>query len=212
VNLEALFGVRLRTPRLELRVPADQELERLYAVASGGIHPPEEMPFGVAWTDDLTLESFVAYHRQLRDSWDPRSWRFDFGVWADGELVGVQGLSADGFAEARVAATGSWLGRRYQGQGIGTEMRAAVLELAFGPLGAVAVTSSAFAANTASRRVSEKLGYEIVGEDTMSPRGVPQRHLLLRLERERWRGAPFPVELEGAAACLPLFGAERRRA
>jgi RimJ/RimL family protein N-acetyltransferase len=212
VNLAPLFGLRLRTPRLELRVPAEHELERLYEVAAAGIHPPDEMPFGVAWTDHLTLESFLGYHRQLRDTWQPRSWRFDFGVWADGRLVGVQGLSADGFAATRVAATGSWLGRRHQGQGIGTEMRAAVLELAFGPLGAVAVTSSAFAANTASRRVSEKLGYEIVGEDTMSPRGVPQRHLLLRLERERWRGAPFPVELEGAAACLPLFGAERRRA
>ena len=86
-------------------------------------------------------------------------------------------------------------------------MRAAVVELAFRELGAAAVTSSAFEANTASRRVSEKLGYSVVGREFISPHGTPQPHLLLRLERERWPGAPFPVEVEGVEPCLPLFGA-----
>jgi RimJ/RimL family protein N-acetyltransferase len=122
-------------------------------------------------------------------------------------LVGVQGIGADGFAERRTIGTGSWLGRRFQGRGVGTEMRTAVVELAFRELGAVAVTSSAFEANAASRGVSRKLGYRVVGRDTMSPRGVPMPHLQLRLERSDWRGAAFPVEVEGAAACLPLFGA-----
>ena len=207
MNLAPLFGLRLRTPSLELRVPDEVELEQLYEVAAGGIHPPEEMPFGVAWTDELTREGFLDYHRSQRTSWSPSSWKFDFGVWSDGVLVGVQGLGAESFAESRVAGTGSWLGSRFQRRGIGTEMRTALLELAFGPLGAVAVTSEAFEANAASRRVSEKLGYAIVGRNTLSPRGVPQPHLLLRLEREQWRGAPFPVEIDGAAACLPLFGA-----
>jgi hypothetical protein len=48
----------------------------------------------------------------------------------------------------------------------------------------------------------------VVGRDTMSPRGVPMPHLQLRLGRDEWRGAPFPVEIEGAAECLPLFGAD----
>ena len=207
MNLEPLYGLRIRTPRLELRVPDDEELGRLYEVAAAGIHPPDEMPFGVAWTDELTRERFLEYHRTLRGSWTPTSWKFDLAVRADGELVGVQGLSADDFAETRVAGTGSWLGSPFQGGGIGTEMRAAVLELAFGPLGAVAVTSEAFVANAASRRVSEKLGYAVVGRNTLSPRGVPQPHVLLRLDRARWQGAPFPVEIEGAEPCLPLFGA-----
>ena len=86
-------------------------------------------------------------------------------------------------------------------------MRAAVVELAFRHLSAASVTSSAFEANAASRRVSEKLGYRVVGHETMSPRGVPEPHLLLRLDRSEWRGAPFPVEVEGLSPCLPLFGA-----
>jgi RimJ/RimL family protein N-acetyltransferase len=207
VNLEPLFRLRIRTPRLELRVPDERELDQLYEVAAAGIHPPEAMPFGVAWTDDLTRAAFLDYHRSQRASWSPAAWRLDFGVRAEGELVGVQGIAADRFAEEREVHTGSWLGARFQRQGIGTEMRTAVLELSFGPLGARAVTSSAFETNAASRRVSEKLGYAVVGRNTLSPRGVPQPHLLLRLERERWRGAPFAVEIEGADACLPLFGA-----
>ena len=121
----------------------------------------------------------------------------------------MQGFGANGFAESRTVATGSWLGARHQGRGIGTEMRAALIELAFRHLGADAVTSGAFESNIASRRVSEKLGYRIVGRETISPRGTPQPHLLLRLDRADWAGAPFPVVVEGVEPCLPLFGAGR---
>lgn len=208
MNLEPLHGLRVTTRRLELRLPDAAELEQLYEVAASGIHPPEEMPFGVAWTDDLEHDGFIAYHRHLRDSWTPESWKVDLGVWTDGVLVGVQGLGADAFAESRTVGTGSWLGARHQGRGIGTEMRAAVIELAFRGLGAEAVTSGAFVANAASRRVSEKLGYRVVGHETMSPRGTPEPHVLLRLELADWAGSPFTVEIEGVEPCLSLFGAD----
>jgi len=205
VSLGPLYGLRIQTPRLELRLPTDEELVALFDIAAAGIHRPEEMPFGVAWTDDLAQETFVAYHRSSRETWAPQSWKIDFGTWVDGVLAGVQGIGADSFAKQRTITTGSWLGSRFQG--IGTEMRAAVIELAFRELRAAAVTSSAFESNGASRRVSEKLGYRVVGRDTMSPRGFPMPHLQLRLERHDWPGAPFQVEIDGAAACLPLFGA-----
>lgn len=207
MNLEPLFGLRIRTPRLELRVPTDEELHELYEVAAAGIHPPEEMPFALAWTDGLTRDGFLDYHRSLRESWSPGAWKIDLGTWAKGALVGVQGLGAEGFAENRVIETGSWLGRPHQRLGVGTEMRTAVLALAFEHLGAAAVTSTAFESNAASRLVSEKLGYAVVGRNTLSPRGTPQPHLLLRLERDGWRSAPFPVEVVGLEPCLPLFGA-----
>ena len=207
MRIEPLYGLRVRTPRLELRLPTDPELVELYELAAAGIHPPGEMPFGVAWTDDLTKESFLAYHHSSRETWTPESWKIDLGTWVDGVLAGVQGIGADGYAEKRTIGTGSWLGRRFQGRGVGTEMRTAVVELAFRELGAVAVTSSAFESNAASRGVSEKLGYRLVGRDTMSPRGTPKPHLQLRLERDEWRGAPFAVEIEGVEGCLPLFGA-----
>ena len=207
MNIEPLYGLRLRTPRLELRLPTEAELVELYELAAAGIHPPEEMPFAFAWTDHLTQEAFLAYHHSSRETWTPESWTLDLGTWVDGVLAGVQGIGATAFAENRTIGTGSWLGHRFQRLGVGTEMRGAVVELAFRELGATAVTSSAFEASTASRRVSEKLGYRVVGQDTMSPRGVPLPHLQLRLEREQWRGAPFRVDVEGIERCLPLFGA-----
>ena len=41
---------------------------------SAGIHPPEEMPFGVAWTDDVTVESFVGSTRQHSPPGAPDDW------------------------------------------------------------------------------------------------------------------------------------------
>ena len=100
----------------------------------------------------------------------------------------------------------------FQGRGIGTEMRAAVLELAFRGLGAVAATSRRGSRGTARRaRVSEKLGYRAVGVSEISPRGRRSSHHDVRLERERWR-SPVPVEIAGLEAARALFGAELSRA
>ena len=46
-----LFGLRLRTPRLELRVPNLEDLAALAALAAAGVHDPSVQPFLVAWTD-----------------------------------------------------------------------------------------------------------------------------------------------------------------
>ena len=56
-------------------------------------------------------------------------------VLVDGHPVGVQEVEADDFAIQRQVASEPWLGMRYQGNGIGTEMRAAMLHLAFAGLG-----------------------------------------------------------------------------
>ena len=46
-----LFDLRVRTPRLELRYPSDDDLVALVDLARMGIHPPETMPFSTPWTD-----------------------------------------------------------------------------------------------------------------------------------------------------------------
>src|SRR5205085_5309416 len=43
----------LRTPRLELRVAGERDVDELLTLARAGVHPPGEMPFAVAWTDGL---------------------------------------------------------------------------------------------------------------------------------------------------------------
>ena len=207
MDVSPLWDLRLRTPRLELRLPTEDELVALAEVAIRGIHPPDEMPFAVAWTDTVTVESFVEFHRSAWETWRPHDWSLNLVTFLDGRPIGTQGMVAEDFVTRREVATGSWLGTPFQRRGSGTEQRAAVLELAFSGLGAQAATSGAIVGNEASRRFSEKLGYRVTGMSTLSPRGEPVDHYDLRLERSEWR-APFAVEIEGLEPCLPLFGAE----
>jgi RimJ/RimL family protein N-acetyltransferase len=199
----------VRTPRLELRLGSRDELVELGRLAETGVHPPEEMPFAVAWTDRIGepdfLDGFVAFHEQHLADWSPDDWALNLLVREHGALIGTQSVFAKGFAERKRVGTGSWLGRAHQGRGIGTEMRAAILELAFRGLGAVEAESGWLEGNEASRRVSEKLGYVEVAIHSKSPRGAPIPEHEVRISREDWV-CPFEVAIEGLEHCLPLFG------
>jgi RimJ/RimL family protein N-acetyltransferase len=107
----------------------------------------------------------------------------------------------------REVATGSWMGLRHQGRGIGTEMRAAVLAFAFDHLGAVRARSAAFVDNHASMRVSEKLGYRRDGTETLARRGRVTEDVRLLVDRGTFRRPAWTVEVSGVAACLPMLGA-----
>jgi RimJ/RimL family protein N-acetyltransferase len=209
MNVEALWQLRVRTERLELRLPTDDELVELFRVAEDGIHPPEEMPFLVPWTDDLRLDAFVDFHRAAWESWRPQQWSLNLVTFLEGRPIGSQTIEAHDFSAKREFETGSWLGAPHQGQGLGTEQRAAVLELGFRGLGAHAAVSGSIVHNISSQRVSEKLGYRVTGTRKIAPRGEPVDHYDYRLERAEWR-CPIPVELDGLTASLPLFGAVTR--
>jgi RimJ/RimL family protein N-acetyltransferase len=86
-------------------------------------------------------------------------------------------------------------------------MRHGVLAFGFDGLGARIAVSGAFEGNTASERVSEKLGYRVVGEDFHAPRGIPLREQIFELDRETWEAQSRPpVEIDGLEPCLQLFG------
>jgi RimJ/RimL family protein N-acetyltransferase len=208
-DVTPLYALRLRTPRLELRLGSREELVELGRLAERGVHPPEEMPFAIAWTDRIGkpdfLSGFLDYHRGHLATWSPDAWDLGLLVWERGELVGTQGVFSKDFAERRAVGTGSWLGREYQGRGIGTELRAAVVELAFRGLGAKRAESDWLEGNEASRRVSEKLGYVEYTLGTKSPRGVPVVEHGVVIESVNWF-CPILVTIEGLEACLPLFG------
>lgn len=201
-----LTRLRVRTPRLELRLGTDSELRALGRVALAGIHDPDTMPFETPWTDDVTEETVTAFHRAQLAAFAPGAWSLPLVVFHRGQPVGIQSVAAERFAETRRVSTGSWLGKDWQGQGLGTEMRAAVLHLAFGGLAARVALSGAIQGNPPSLAVSRKLGYEVVGSHLVSPRGAPVEHTDLELRAEHFR-SPVPVELVALAPLLPLFGA-----
>ena len=157
---------------------------------------------------DALREAFVAFHRRNALDWTPGRWCVSFAVRTSGELAGVQ--AAEGvWAGGRLSVeTGSWLGLAFQRRGVGTLMRAAVLELVFAGLGAATATSGAFELNTASARVSERLGYRPDDETFLAPRGVPVRQRRFRIDRDTWLDNPDrpTVAITGLDACLHLFG------
>ena len=121
-----------------------------------------------------------------------------FAVRCRGELVGTQGLTAHSFAALRSGHTGSWLGLRFHGRGIGTRMRRAVCAFAFDELAATEVRSAAFLDNPASLAVSRKVGYRPDGTDRLLRRGEAALNQRLVLTPDTFvRGAP--VTVTGAA-------------
>jgi RimJ/RimL family protein N-acetyltransferase len=202
--------LRLQTPHLELRVPSESDLYALAGLAAGGVHDPAVQPFMVAWTDAAPAErarGVLQHHWRQRGAWEADKWTLGLAVVHEGTVVGVQDVSGRDFAVLREVHTGSWLGLKHHGKGIGTEMRAAVLHLAFAGLGAHYALSEAFTDNAASTGVSRKLGYTDDGIDRSVSRGRPATTRRFRLDLATWQAThTVPVTISGLAPCLPMFG------
>lgn len=205
------FGLIIMTPRLELRLPREEELAALAEVAARGVHRPDERPFLTPWTDGTPQERARIV---LRDHWDQLagwsidSWSLGFGVFRHGEPLGAVTLRARDFVVVREVTTSSWLGLDYQGHGLGTEARAGLLTLAFEHLGAVAARTEVFQDNHASQRVSRKLGYQSDGISVDARGSEPVVSDRLRLTRDNWtrRSHRPQVTVKGFPACREMLG------
>ena len=119
--------------------------------------------------------------RLALERWSAHWTAHGFGLWiardrAGGELVGRGGLSmtvVNGHAEVEV---GWAIGPEHWGQGLATELGAAALKVADGPLAVRDVVSFTLPDNARSRRVMEKLGLR--PELEVEHRGLP--HVLYR--------------------------------
>ncbi|MEU0490890.1 GNAT family protein [Nocardiopsis sp. NPDC006139] len=206
-----VLGLRVRTPRLELRPPSLDDLADLADIAAEGVHDPAEMPFIFPWTDLSPARralSVVQHNLGIYARWTPEDWQLPLVVVHEGAVVGVQDMLAKDFAVTRRVASGSWLGLKHQGRGIGTEMRAAMLHLAFEGLGAAEAASGVIEGNVRSERVSRRLGYRADGVGVYAVRGKAARELRFLLTREDWEAhrLDVPVTLSGLEPCLPFFG------
>jgi RimJ/RimL family protein N-acetyltransferase len=206
-----LFDLRLTTPRLQLRLATDDDLIALAGVARDGIHDPAVVPFAADWTSRPSPElerALAQYHWRCRADWTPAEWTLELAVVAGDEVIGVQALAATSFATIGSVGTGSRLGRRHQGQGLGTEMRAAGLELAFAGLGAEEAHSGARTDNHASLAVSRKLGYEPNGTRRVLRGSEVTTEQQVRLTRDRWASErpAYEITIEGLDQARALFG------
>lgn len=208
-----LFDLRLVTPRLTLRLPTDDELDRLAANSAGRVLPPDEANFMDSdWTQLSSPEyerSFLQFHWQARADWKPEAWSLQL-VGFDGDApIGGFGLLGENFGENRTVKTGSWLLPDWRRMGLGTEARAALLELAFSELGAREAHTEAHPENAGSLGVSRALGYEETGRRELTrPGGDAAPRIQMRVSGERWEATrTVAVEVIGLDDCRPMFGA-----
>ena len=143
----------------------------------------------------------------LRTGVTPDAWNIEFAVIRDEEVIGAQGLLATRFPTLRQVSTGSWLTQSAQGQGLGTEMRQAVLLFAFDHLGATRATSGAAVWNDASNGVSRALGYVADGSDRVTTRpGTVDEMIRLRLDRADFVRPDWTLEVTGLDAAKAQLG------
>jgi RimJ/RimL family protein N-acetyltransferase len=170
-----LLALRITAGPVELRGITDDLLGPIADLALD-IHDPDFMPFFEPWSlaPAKDMPRVVArYYWGQRSSFSPARWSADFAVFYDGELVGVQGFSTTDYLILRAGETGSWLGRKFQGQGIGTAMRQVICAFLFDHAGARLIASAAFADNPASLAVSRKAGYTDNGTEPFNRMGKP---------------------------------------
>lgn len=198
-----LFRLRLRTPRLELRLARDEDLGSLVESALAGIHDPGVMPFAMPWTDadpDEQARGIARHVWRQRVESSPDDWTLLFAIRHEGAAIGLQDVRGHRFPTRRTISTGSWLTASKQGLGLGTEMRAAVLAFAFDHLGAEVAETSSADWNGSSQGVTRRLGYRDNGVGRIEARpGEMELDVRFRLEREWFVRPEWTLEVEGVA-------------
>lgn len=204
------FGVSIACGDLELRGLTPLDVPELLDLATEGIVAPgRPYPFNTDWAlrepADLRRNSTRHYFSTWATA-RPEAWGLLFVVRHRGEIVGCQDLMTDDFPITRVARTGSWLGRRHHGAGIGTAMRQLVCSFAFDALGADECRTEAYADNPASQRVSEKLGYRRVDVWPVNRLGERAHEVRFVLTPDRFVRPTGTVTFAGVEAFKKFVG------
>ena len=207
-----LFGLRLRTERLELRLPTDDELVELLDLARAGIHPPGEMPFGVAWStipSPAFERGFLQHHWRMRATWSP-----DGLEPQPPDRPRRRARSARRRSARRTSpSTGRWRpdrGSAASSRAAGSARRcarrcSALPSTASGRASRRPRPSSTTRRRTRSRAPSATPRTASAAWRPRASRATTQN---FRMTDELWRARPRPpLAIEGLDACRDMFGA-----
>jgi len=205
-----LFGLRIAAGPLQMRAVRDADVPLLVELAERGIHDPGAMPFSSPWSTAPVVElgpNMARFYWHARAEFTQTSWDLELVVLWQDQIVGCQGFTTRNYLITRTGETGSWLGREFQRQGIGTAMRQTVCAFLFDYLSAEEVTSAAFLDNPPSLAVSRKVGYRPNGQSRERRRdgelAISQKLSLRPGDLVRF---PHPLVVEGAAEVRQLVG------
>lgn len=205
-----LHGLTLTTPRLVLKPVADEHIPAAVEAALGGIHDAGKSPFSSPWAESPPEElgpNMARWYWRCRAESTPESWTLLLGAWHNGEFIGCQDIGAKEFATLKTVSTGSWLKKSAQGQGLGKEMRTAVVLYAFDWLGAEVAESEAAVWNGSSLGVSRSLGYEFNGSHRHSWGGIARDVQHVRVTPALLNRPDWTLQVLGHEAAAGLLGA-----
>ncbi|GAA2035635.1 GNAT family protein [Terrabacter terrae] len=204
-----LHGIRLRTAELDLRVMTEADLPTLCELLPDDLqmNPHATTYAGLDNRANRRAVLMQGYWRAL-GMWSPDDWALPFVVRSGDHVLGVQWLEGPDWRADRTVDSSSWLLPGARGKGLGTQMRSAVLALAFDRLGASAAISSAVVDNGASLGVSRALGYRETHRSVLEHSGEALQHV--RLERASWDESrrSSGIRVDGVRPALPYFGLE----
>lgn len=208
-----LAGLQVVTPRLTLRYVTDEFAVKLATLAANGIHDPATMPFSEPWTDVPSPElerNCLRYYWRNRAEASVDNWNLDLVVVAGGAVAGSCVVHGVDFPRQRSLTTGSWLGRAYQGAGLGKEMRQAVLHLIFAGFDADVAVTRAWHDNAASLAVTRSLPYTQTGTREELRRGCPDTMLEFAMVPGQWAALRRnDIRLIGVEAAREQLGTQR---
>lgn len=206
------LDVEVHTPRLRLLAATDDRLERLAPLVAAGKASDDPAP----WDDPSAFyepDPEVRVQRWLQASWRARgtvrddAWRLSFVVSVDDEPVGQQDLTGRDLEDLGIVESTSWVSADVRGRGIGTEMRSAILHLAFDGFDAMEAHSEAAMDNVGSNSISERLGYERNGVAWATHQGEPRLGQRWRLTRDAWLPRRrTDIDLLGVRPCRRTLG------
>ena len=212
MSLYPPLNVRISTPHLELRGATDNLLEALAPLVAAGKAtadpPPWDDPSAFYEADpDVRVATWLQGAWRARGTVGPDAWRLAFVVLVDEEPVGQQDLSGHDFDSFGTVDSTSWVSSDHRRRGIATEMRSAILHLAFAGLGAAEAHSEGAADNVGSNAVSERLGYERNGSAWATHQGKPVLGQRWRLTRAAWEPRRRDdITMAGVAECRRILG------
>lgn len=205
------FGLTMRCGDVTLAGTRPEHMADLIHEAKAGVFDTSSgapMPFLFDWPSLPDQDLNMWQHCwKVWGAMTPESWHLKLSVIVDGRAIGCQDvMNMGGFLQTRSLETGSWIGLRHQGHGIGTRIRQMVAMLAFDHLDAEVLTSAYIEGNVKSAGVSRRVGYVEEGERRL-PHGDGYRvERLVRLAPDALVRPAEPLEVEGVEAFRRFVG------
>ena len=156
-------SLAIHTERLALRVPREDDIEKINALLQTGVQAENTPEYSSSWLYIDKSNRINEYIKDINthyDNWKPDHWNLPLAVLFEDKPIGMQYISHKPIGNIYTFGSGMWVGLEYQNKGFATEMGRAVLKFGFETLNASTGFLGAWSDNKASLRVIEKLGYK----------------------------------------------------